>query len=392
MILEPLYETELAVLRNVLWGEPLNLPEDLDDDALWRELQLQAVDGLASAAAWPQSVPEETRKEYERRHLMWGMQFYRYLYAQEQLLELLADHGIPVIILKGTAAAISYPEPELRNMGDIDFLVSEDHYIRTYEILASNGYALSEPIDSAEKHISLNKSGVSFELHRNFGTITDPKLQQVMKRQLAFALTHRAEAVCRGSNFPIAPVLQNGLLLLQHAAQHMYEGIGLRHAIDWMMYVHKYLDDAFWESSFQAAAAELGLAHFAMILTAMCRRYLGLPDDLTWCEEGDKSAYHLMAYILEHGNFGRKMDTDSHDAQVRLNHGIGGLFRALQKSGMRHWKAAKKYKILRPFAWIFGGVYYVGVLIRRRHGIAALSEDLKASRQARGLFEELQLP
>ena len=41
-------------------------------------------------------------------------------HCQKQLFE---NNNIPLVILKGTAAAMYYPKPQLRTMGDIDFLV-----------------------------------------------------------------------------------------------------------------------------------------------------------------------------------------------------------------------------------------------------------------------------
>ena len=57
-----------------------------------------------------------------------------------------------------------------------------------------------------------------------------------------------------GHAFPMLPRLANGLVLLAHMRSHIRVGLGLRQMIDWMMYVERELDDAFWASEFQAAA------------------------------------------------------------------------------------------------------------------------------------------
>jgi len=41
---------------------------------------------------------------------------------------------------------------------------------------------------------------------------------------------------CSGNSFPMLSPLANGLVLLEHAAGHFRDGLGLRHIHDWMMY------------------------------------------------------------------------------------------------------------------------------------------------------------
>ncbi len=50
------------------------------------------------------------------------------------------EHNIDMVILKGAAASIYYPRPDLRVMGDIDFFVHPQKFQKTYQILLENGY------------------------------------------------------------------------------------------------------------------------------------------------------------------------------------------------------------------------------------------------------------
>lgn len=64
----------------------------------------------------------------------------RLMYMQDQLLKLLEDNNIPCVIIKGTAAAMAYPHPHLRTMGDVDFLVKRSDFERAAFLLEGNGY------------------------------------------------------------------------------------------------------------------------------------------------------------------------------------------------------------------------------------------------------------
>ncbi|MGC9371657.1 MAG: nucleotidyltransferase family protein, partial [Paracoccaceae bacterium] len=59
--------------------------------------------------------------------------------------------GVPVVLVKGAAAAEAYPEVWMRPYGDIDLLVAEDDATAFLEALKAQGYRYSE---SAEGHRS----------------------------------------------------------------------------------------------------------------------------------------------------------------------------------------------------------------------------------------------
>ena len=161
-----------------------------------------------------------------------------------------------------------------------------------------------------------------------------------------------------GYGFPTLPEPINGLVFLAHIRQHMFEeGIGLRHIIDWMMFVHKYLTDEKWENDFKILTKHAGFTTFAKTLTLMCKLYLGLPDDVPWCEDADPAvAEELMHYVLRSGNFGCKNKKKKSERQVEVvarNIRTMGMFAYLQKKGELHWKTLEICPYLIPFAWTF---------------------------------------
>lgn len=92
-----------------------------------------------------------------------------------ELDELLGQHGIPVIYLKGMALChLIYAKPGLRPMSDIDLLVSSRHKWEVYNLLVAIGYQrqTSPRIREDHHHLpSLSRSleglSVNIEVHDN---------------------------------------------------------------------------------------------------------------------------------------------------------------------------------------------------------------------------------
>ena len=78
--------------------------------------------------------------------------------------------GIPVVLVKGAAAAAAYPEPWMRPYGDIDLLVDPSDAARLLEALKAQGYSYAE---SAEGHrawhfpplVPASRQGARIEVH-----------------------------------------------------------------------------------------------------------------------------------------------------------------------------------------------------------------------------------
>ena len=87
--------------------------------------------------------------------------------------------------------------------------------------------------------------------------------------------------------FPVLPWQQNGLELIWHIREHLYNGLGLRHIIDWMMFVHFFLRDTAQFNSFYKVLEGTGLYNLAKTITRLCQLYLGLEGDFAWCLDID---------------------------------------------------------------------------------------------------------
>ena len=268
-----------------------------------------------------------------------------------------------------------------------DIVVKREDYERAARVLEENGYEQEHGHNFSHHHYGYRKDGVSFELHRRLGIVQES--DEATLGLFEDGIERRQMEQIGSFRYPILPAELNGLVLMFHINQHLRSGLGLRQIIDWMMYLDR--NDNLQE--LLPLFRKTGMEKLALTVTAMCQEYLGLGgmsmeageatarEDIA--EEAreiparealviDPGVYptqELMDYIYEKGNFGTKSGEEGKIASVFL---IATsplqLFRRLQAGGLSRWKAAGKYRFLRPFAWI----YQIGFILRElaSHGIS----------------------
>ena len=339
-------KTLLDLLRCALRGERCEKQEKQDWNAVLDEANNQTVTALA-AAALPASLSDEERKPWKNAQYIQVDFYTRYMFAQDELCRLFAESGIPMVILKGSAAGIYYARPSLRAMGDIDLIVPRELFSQAKELMISTGYKLMR--DDNGRHIEFEKNRLEYELHHTYSHRNEDIESYVIE-----GMQERVTGEVDGHRVPMLPKLANGIVLLDHLRHHLREGVGLRQLIDWMMYVERELDDAFWTDTFCAAARREHMETLAKAAARVCQRYLGLPDTIRWCADiSDETCDFLLENVMNSGNFGKKNTSGVRvESTAASIHGMG-LFHYLQRGGEIHWAALKKYPQLKPCAWLY---------------------------------------
>ena len=172
----------------------------------------------------------------------------------------------------------------------------------------------------------------------------------------------------------------------------MENGLGLRQILDWMLYVDKVLDDTLWHAEFAPLLRELGLETLALTVTRMCQMYLGLRTDITWCANADEMlCQYLMEYILNQGNFGRKLQRGENRAVavIGATRNLRSLFRILQYEGCKHWKAVSRFPILKPFAWMYQLFRYILRGLRTKNPFVFLRSATERSKTQEAFLDTL---
>ena len=371
----------IKAIQKSLWNTEITFPDDTDWDTVMKEASTQAILGVVIDAA-----PLDVQQKWKGKVSADVAHFVRVLHYQEQLYNLLTENGIPMVVLKGTAAAINYPNPSKRVMGDIDFLVPPEHFGCAKEILAQNGYTINDD-PRYLRHIDIRKDQISFEMHRYFSEFNVDIEHYILEE-----IPEREESVLFERTFPILPRLANGLVLLAHISYHLQTGLGLRQVIDWTTYVNKELNDAFWHQEFYKAAKESGMEILAITITRLCQIYLGLSDEITWCKTADVDlCSKLMESILRAGNFGRKQGSGKSIENTITNLKEMGFFRYLQIAGEFNWEAYHKHKWLKPFCWIYQIGRYARQGLKTKRSRKQILNDVERGNQRAVLLDELGL-
>ena len=291
--------------------------------------------------------------------------------AQDGIIRLFGENGIPCAVLKGSSVAANYPRPELRALGDIDLLVRPDALDVARDLLIKEGYALEKREKAHDFHISFRKNNVLVELHFAVSHIPDAKraecVDELMEDALDGVLWRPAEPYV----FPTLSPAHQAVSLLLHMERHWVdEGIGLRQLMDWHTFVHSN-DEKTWRE-IMAALERCRLSRLAAVFTAVCVSYLGL-EKCAWCPAEGLSG-DMMRDILESGHFGSRMKAGwairmFYDKDRKCDASfIFGTIRGMSRNIQSKYPVCANIPVLLVFFWLYLPLRY---WVRRLRGLRA---------------------
>lgn len=310
---------------------------------------------------------------------------------QRHMLELFEMNNIPVVLLKGSAVAMYYPQPRFRILGDIDIIVKPEDYAKAYQLLGENYQCTQTQYENPRHSGFIGKSGVLIELHRYFSFGRKVEKKQLLDQIIYEGIDRREWHKIGEYNFPCLPSIENGLVILSHICQHIQaNGIGYRQLIDFREFVVAEREQI---NTFLAVAEKVGLAKLAEVLIAIYNKYMGTDINISMEKVDDVAVDALLQMCMHAGNFGGKetMDVGKRSAIVlkRFKHPVATLV-LFQRFGRTHWKATDKYVFLRPFAWIYQiGYYFKQVKING--GLSVIVEGKQQLEDKKSMLKRLHL-
>lgn len=206
------------------------------------------------------------------------------IYGIRTILDLFNTNGIPAISLKGLVLKQLYPQPELRNMGDLDLFIDEINMQKSIELLATHGYhPNSYDLNNPEyMHIEMRKLGsISVELHR---TLWHPTKMKKRNNQLWFDHIWANKRLLEIEGFQYTALSPEDELinLVVHLARHlMYSRENLQQLCDIVLFINTYrhmLDLEYLDQTL----ISMDLFDFYQYLLLTCHLFFGLliPDNL----------------------------------------------------------------------------------------------------------------
>lgn len=184
----------------------------------------------------------------------------------------LKEHDCQMMVMKGQACAMMYPNPLHRSIGDVDCYLFND-YEKGNELIRQTGVHVD---DSWYKHSEFSINGETFENHQYFVTTRGGKHYKLLNDKLCETLAAGNMECFPESNVLLPTVMFNALFLTYHAFIHFIsEGLRLKQVLDWVMFVNKHQADIDW-NELHRQCEHYKLNRFLIAMNAIAVDFFGV--------------------------------------------------------------------------------------------------------------------
>lgn len=315
-------ETELfvALLKISLWGastkeaEQILNSKNIGWDVILDMANRQTVTGIIADAV--RQLPENLKpgkdicdklSSFLRKLLM---QHEKFNSVAVRSMEIFKANGIPAVLLKGQGTAAHYPNPILRQCGDIDIYVGPENYEKArkciVELVGEKGV---DPHDIKEKHANAHYGNIEIEMHKNaeihHNIFVKNSYIKYCEHWLNPELCDKARI--QDKEIDIPQLQFNTIYTFFHLWHHFVcGGVGLRHVIDWCILLHrahKIIDNKQLETDINKYKILRGWQTIGWIAV----NKLGFPKEEMPCysDKYEKEALLVWDKIMKGGNFQR---------------------------------------------------------------------------------------
>lgn len=323
-----------ALLRAALWGDAAELDSVIDWEAVLKISEHQGNTALLADVAVRMTgtnKPSEalcgSLRSVMRSNLVQQMHLKQILVSAVKLLR---EHDIEPVLLKGFGLASLYPNPALRQFGDIDLFVGLDNFHPACSVLRTmpGGYNWGEEVDSG-RHFNIEFGPYPMEVHRVSADVTDPKENKVYADIERDGLFENAQRIdLDGFEISIPSKEFQVFFTFYHAWHHfLTTGVGWRQLSDVALTLHAYhgcLDDGRLRQWLSSMHLMKPWQTFGYLLVER----LGLPmEEMPFYDAGcRRKAQRLYRNVMEMGNFKRVSRFKMRTPKRRFWHKIHSFF------------------------------------------------------------------
>ncbi len=333
----------LYLLRCALWNTKPELSELDDWNGVVRMAQRQTVFGLVVHAVLQTEAVGQLAPESRK---LLQQQMDDIIHAAKQANSLVVEiinsfsqEGIDTFLLKGQGLAAFYPNPELRQCGDIDLLVTPKDYEQAMVVL--NRMVSSQSLIKAyttEKHYHITIKGIPVELHWSCMVFDELEINNKYKLLEEHGLkAHPDDFFLGGTCIHRLSATFNVFYVFLHLWEHFLErGIGLRQICDLAMLLHR--RNAQIDRNLLCEQLEtLELWYPWKLFGCMIVCFLGLPsEEMPFYDAGyTRKAKRLLGIVLKEGNFGNSMNLNRFHKQHK---GVIRSLTTLVSIQVRSWR------------------------------------------------------
>lgn len=331
------------------------------------------------------SLSDRDRKQLDTVSRQTVVQNYRLLFLTKYLVNLLEEHQITAVVMKGSATAAFYPTPELRKSGDVDLLIPDQSDLEKVDrILCAAGFFVTEEQHANHHVVYRNAEGIDVEIHNGFCEPFDNKMiNQYMQERVRNCTAHYMRADVMGVTLPVLDMPYHAYQLLLHMLQHFLRaGFGMKLLCDWVV-----LWQRAWSEeeirSYQELVKESGICGFSDMIFAVCREYFGLKQWEKTAVETEFASVFLKD-ILEAEEFGKS----SQDRMVVVRGTkLWDYMREFHYQMKLTYPKSSRYVVCWPVLWMktLVGFLYRNHSLRRVSTIRIMKNARSRSRLVEGL-------
>lgn len=219
--------------------------------------------------------------------------------------------GVMMALMKGLVCAARYPHPERRDCGDIDFVVAEDDFARTLDLLEKIGTVDRELIH--EHHGMVFVDDVTLEPHYKVHNFQNPAVDKAMREMFAEVFPQKLVFLdLKGEKVHVFPADFECVVLVGHMVNHVYaEGLGLRQVIDFYYWLKVHGERLRADNELWSGLRRMKMERAFRVFVRICEEYLGLDEallGLNYTEKEKRFATKMMDDVMRVGNFAQSID------------------------------------------------------------------------------------
>ena len=308
------------ILQCGLWGKPVEMKatkegiRDVVKIAHAQAVLAIVADVIISNDEWDDCLTDGETKAL-RRFVLSNLSTSRsWNIAVQKIISELRSNNIEPVLLKGQGIAQYYPNPDLRQCGDIDLYVPLRDFERTCEVMLE--MASEEEKTKAfllKKHFQVKVGKVPIEIHRFTDIYYPKKLDRIYQQFSDEGVTVDVVPVSLFDIKVSTPsVTFNVFYVFSHFWHHFVsEGVGLRQICDWTVLIHHSYGKIDTER-LRDMLNRLGLMKIWATFGCIAVDFLGLQEekfpfyDNAYRELSKK----VLTLIMLEGNFGFSNFTD----------------------------------------------------------------------------------
>lgn len=215
-----------------------------------------------------------------------------------------AEAGLRMMVMKGQAMGMYYPNPKHRAPGDIDCYLF-DGYAKGNE----TAKVWADKVDEGwYKHSVISYKGETIENHQYFVHTREGKKSKQLNQVLVDTLRVDSFDNLPGSDALLPPPMFNALFLTYHALAHfLEEGLRLKQILDWAMFLKRDADKVDWKEFFRICD-NFHLHRFADVMNDIAVKHLGIEFEFAstspYTEKVLRSTLYDKEYVFSSGESG----------------------------------------------------------------------------------------